>query len=147
MNDDLSSPEPPYPFQQLLGYAITEWAADHARAELDLGPQHTNRHGIPHGGIYGVLLDTVAGFAGCWRPEKEPPVYAMTLSLTINFVGLPRGKKLIATGKRIGGGRNLFFAEADIRDELGTLVATASGTHRYRQGKGNPVGSGGSGQP
>lgn len=133
---------PPYPLQRALDYRITDWSKDHARVELTLGNVHENRHGIPHGGVYAVLIDTAAGFAGTWRAPPEPAAMAMTLSMTVNFIGLPRGATLIAEGRRVGGGRNIFFSEVELRDDLGTLVATGSASLRYRAKGGNPVAKG-----
>lgn len=131
--------EAPYPLQEALGYSITRWSEGHARVELELAAIHANRHGIPHGGVYAMLIDTAAGFSGSWCPPGEPRRFAMTLSLTVNFVGLPHGKRLIADGRKIGGGRNIFFSEIVLKDELGTLIATGSASLRYRLKGGNPV--------
>lgn len=128
-----------YPLQKALGYYVTAWSEDYARVEMELAEIHLNRHGIPHGGLYAVLMDTAAGYAGCWRPPDEPRALAMTLSLNVSFISVPRGKVLIAEGRRTGGGRNLFCASAELRDELGTLVATAAATLRYRQRGGDPT--------
>ena len=50
----------------------------------------------------------------------------------MNYVGQAQGSRLIAEGRRIGGGRKTYFAEGRLTDDLGNLVATASGTFRYR---------------
>lgn len=144
MSEDPYNPlaAPPYPLQEALDYRVTDWSDGYSRVELVLGHVHLNRHGIPHGGLYSILIDTAAGFSGTWRAPPEPAAMAMTLSLTVNFVGLPRGKRLIAEGRRVGGGRNLFFSQIELRDELGTLVATGSASLRFRSKGGNPVETG-----
>jgi uncharacterized protein (TIGR00369 family) len=124
--------EPPYPLQEQLGFRITGWAEDWARFDLPLGGHLMNRYGIPHGGIYATLLDTVMGFAGSYTGDPETKRLAMTLSLTVNFLSRPDGDRLIGEGRRIGGGRSTFFAEGSVRDPGGALVATGSGTFRYR---------------
>ena len=50
--------------------------------------------------------------------------------LTTNFLGQPQGKKMIATARKRGGGRATFFSDIEIRDELGNLLATGSGSIR-----------------
>lgn len=130
---------PPYPLQEVLAYRITDWSDGYSRVELELGEVHGNRHGIPHGGIYALLIDTAAGFSGTWRAPPEKARMAMTLSLNVNFIGLPRGKRLIAEGRRSGGGKSIFFSKVDLHDELGTLVASGLATLRYRAKGGNPV--------
>ena len=126
--------EPPYPFQDHLGFRMTGWTEGWARFELPLGPHLGNRYGIPHGGVYAVLLDTVMGFSGCWTGDPDRKQLAMTLSLTTNFLGRPEGDLMIGEGRRTGGGRSTFFAEGTIRDREGTLVAMGTGTFRYRRG-------------
>lgn len=129
-----------YPLMRVLGYRIAEWSAGYARVEMPIDPEiHVNRHGIPHGGNYATMLDTACAYAGTWRAEGEPAVFAMTLSLNLSFVGLPRGERLIAEARNTGGGRNTFFANGELRDELGTLVATAAAVLRLRVAGGDPT--------
>lgn len=56
----------------------------------------------------------------------------MTLSMTTNFLSQAKGDLLIAEGFRTGGGRKTFFARAQITDNTGELIATATGVFRYR---------------
>lgn len=126
--------EPPYPVQALVGMRMTGWSDGYARFELPLAPKLMNRYGIPHGGIYALLLDTVMGYAGCWTGDPEHRRLAMTLSLTTNFLGRPAGTHLVGEGRRVGGGRRTYFAEGTVADEMGTRIAGATGTFRYRSG-------------
>lgn len=127
--------EDPYPFQSHLDYRMTQWSHDYARFEMPMHEFVQNRYGIPHGGVYGVLLDTVMGFAGCYTGNPEDRIMAMTLSLNINFLSRPKGNLLIAEGWRKGGGRSTFFAEGRITDETGEVISTGTGVFRYRRGK------------
>ena len=126
-------PEEPYPFQKHLGFRHTQWREDHAVFELDLETFHGNRYGIPHGGLYGVLLDTAMGYAGSFTGDPDQRVLAMTLSMTVNFLAQPSGRHLITEGRRTGGGRSTFFAEGEVRDENNVIVARGSGAFRYRK--------------
>ncbi|MEM1314151.1 MAG: PaaI family thioesterase [Pseudomonadota bacterium] len=124
--------EPPYPYQRLVGFEIVAWSEGYARVEMPLREKHANRYGIPHGGVHATLLDTACGFAGSWTGDPEAPRHCMTLSLTVNYIGVATGERLIAEARVVGGGRRSFFANAELRDEHGALVATASATMRYR---------------
>lgn len=124
--------EDPYEFQKLMGFTITEWAPDLCELTQPIHKGLGNRYGIPHGGVYASLLDTVMGYSGCFTGSKDTIIQAMTLSLTVNFVSRPKGNTLVATGRKIGGGARTFFAEARLCDETGELIATASGTFRFR---------------
>lgn len=127
--------EEAYPLQAHMGFRMTGWAPDEARFELPLAPFLMNRHGIPHGGVHAMLLDTAMGFAGCFTGDPDRRQMAMTLSLTVNFVGQGKGDLLVGEGRRVGGGASTFFAEGEIRDGSGALVATGIGTFRYRKGR------------
>lgn len=124
-----------YPFQELLGYRLTRWEEDLAVAEMPVSEKIYNRHGIPHGGVYCTLLDTVSGYCGTYVPMGEPRRLAMTVSLSVNFVGRPSGATMIATARKTGGGRNMFFTELELRCSDGNLVATGQGAMRYRKGE------------
>lgn len=126
--------EEPYPLQNLLGYEMTGWKDGWSRFNQPIIPQLTNRHGIVHGGVYSVLLDSVMGHAGCYTGDPEQRVMAITLSLNVNFLSRPKGKVLIAEGWRTGGGKSSFFTEGKIHDETGELIATGTAVFRYRKG-------------
>jgi len=125
--------EDPYEFQKLLGFEITDWAVDTCALRLPIGPHLSNRYGIPHGGVYASVLDTVMGFSGCFTGNPDHVRRAMTLTMNVNYLSRPKGKVLFAKGHRIGGGARTFFAEARLSDETGELIATASGSFRYRR--------------
>lgn len=120
-----------YPFQDLLGFRKTEFRQDFARFELDLEPRHTNRAGLPHGGVYAALLDAALGSSGCYIGKDDDFRPGVTLNLNISYLAAARGTRIIAEGRRIGGGRSIFFSEGQIIDETGTVLATASGTFKY----------------
>jgi len=125
--------EDPSALQTHLGYRLTEWRTDFARVELPLTPVLMNRQGLPHGGMHATLLDTAMGFAGCYTGDPERAQMALTLSLTVNYLGQARGALLIADARRTGGGKSTYFAEATVRDETGGLIATGTGVFRYRR--------------
>jgi len=125
--------EPPSGLQTHLGYRLVAWETDFARVELPLGPHLMNRQGLPHGGLHATLLDTAMGFAGCYTGDPERRQMALTLSLTVNFLGQARGARLIAEARRTGGGKSTYFAEGSVTDETGARIATGTGVFRYRK--------------
>lgn len=118
-------------FNKMLGITLLEWGPEGMMGQLRMTPDMLNSSGIAHGGIYCTLLDFGCGVAGCYAPEGAPPKFCVTLSLTTNFLASAAGGVLTVRARRSGGGRKVFFAEAEIRDETGALMATATGTFRY----------------
>ncbi len=119
-------------YAELIGYELIERARDFARLRLVLEPQHMNRLGIPHGGLIASLLDTAAGFAVVFRDGSDHMVSAVTLSLSLHFLGQARlGDTLIAEGRRQGGGKSIAFANARVSTAAGVEIARAEGVFKY----------------
>ncbi len=123
----------PYAFARLVGFSVTRWSPDFARVELEIDDRLGNRFGIPHGGIHATLLDTAMGYAGVFTADPARQRMSMTLSLTTHFLSQPRGTRLIAEGRRTGGGQSTYFAEGIVTDETGERIATGTGVFRYRK--------------
>ncbi len=117
-------------FLDQLGAFRTGYSEDYARFELDLGPQHLNPMGIPHGGVYATILDTTLGSAGCW--EGNPDTYrpSVTLNLNVSYLARARGTRLICEARRVGGGQSIYFSEGEVRDDTGLVLARATGTFK-----------------
>lgn len=120
-------------FQDHLGYRLTHWEEGYARLEQPLAPFLMNRFGVPHGGNYSVILDTAMGFSGVYTGDPEHRVYALTLSLNVNFIAMAGGETLHVEAECVGGGKRTFFAEGRVFDDTGRLVATGSGTFQRRE--------------
>lgn len=123
------------PFANLIGYECEEWRESYTKISLPVSDDHTNRHGTPHGGVYAILLDTALGLSGCWVPQGEPAKFGMTLSLNVQFLSRPKGLLLLVEGIKTGGGKSTFFAEGEIKDDTGELIAKGTGVFRYRRQK------------
>jgi uncharacterized protein (TIGR00369 family) len=58
----------------------------------------------------------------------EPGTSHLTSSLTVTFLSPGRSGIVTATGRVLKVGRRFGYAEADVRDEAGTLLARAAAT-------------------
>lgn len=126
--------EEPYQLQKLIGFKMLEWSEGHSVFELPIAAHIGNRYGIPHGGVYAMLLDAVMGYAGCYTGDPGRRQYALTLSMTTNYLSRPKGSVLIGRGTKTGGGARTFFTEGLITDDTGEHVASGTGVFRYRSG-------------
>ena len=129
------------PFNQLLGFRITEWRDDEVVLELALQQQHLNRSGVVHGGVLATLIDAGGGFAGCYCPVPGNARRALSLSVTTQFTGQTKAGTIRAVGRKRAGGRKVFFASVEVFSEQGDLIALGEGTYRYRSGSETPQGT------
>jgi len=138
MNDPL---RPHGSFADLVGYRLGAWREDLAEILLEVEARHLNRSGVLHGGVLTTLIDTACGYAGCHCAVPGNVRRAFTLSLNSHFVGTAgAGARLTATGRKTGGGRQIFFSTAEVRDQDGTLIGQGDGVFRYRNGSEDPEG-------
>lgn len=127
--------EAPSPLSQTLGFEMTDWREGFACVEAPLATHLMNRQGLPHGGVHAALLDTAMGFAGCFTGDPDVKQNALTLSMTVNFIGRATGTRLIAEARVTGGGKSTYFAQGTVRDDTGTLVVEGSGVFKLRSRK------------
>jgi uncharacterized protein (TIGR00369 family) len=101
---------------------------EHGRVvlRLELQPEHLNPQGIVHGGVIAGLLDSVCGMSlRSILPEDRTH---RTVQLSISFLRASVTGTLIGTGTAVHEGRRVGYAEGEVRDEAGKLVAKATAT-------------------
>ena len=113
------------PFHALLGVRRVSHGGGLARYELTVGPQHLNRRGVAHGGVVASLLDSALGTAVVSAITKEE--WCGTMELSIQFREPIFPGPITAEGRMARRGRTAAFAEGEIRDAAGKILATAHG--------------------
>lgn len=121
-----------------IGQTTEEWRDGYCRLSVALDDRHLNRSGAVDGGVFAILIDSAAAYAGTCPVEGpgggpidgEERQGCATVSMTVNFAGQPTGQRLIAEGRVRRAGRRLFFASAEVTDEHGTLCAFGDCTFR-----------------
>lgn len=118
--------------QDLIGYDIDLSAEDGtARVILSIAEKHLNRNRSLHGGIVAMMLDTAAGFAVSRHLSPDGAAPLVTVSLTTQYLAPGQEATTVtASGRRVGGGRKIHYADAELRDAQGTLLARASGVFK-----------------
>lgn len=116
------------PIGRTLDFSLVE--ADRGRALFvgTPGEMHYNPMGGVHGGYAATLLDSACGIAV--HTMLEPGQGFTTLELKVSYLrGMnDRTGPVRAEGRVVNIGRRVAFAEADIRDADGRLMATATST-------------------
>ncbi|MBW2257548.1 MAG: PaaI family thioesterase [Deltaproteobacteria bacterium] len=96
-----------------------------ATVVMDVAPDMHHAAGAVHGAFYFKLLDDAAYFAANSLVED---VFVLTASMHVEFLRPVVRGRLRAEGRVIKAGRTLSFAESNLFDEEGGLLARGSGT-------------------
>ena len=114
------------PFHELIGARRRESAGGRATYDLVVGPQHLNRRGVAHGGVVSALLDMALGTAVV--SAILPGEWCGTMQLSVQFREPVLPGAIVAEGRMARRGRTAAYAEGEVRDARGTILATAHGT-------------------
>ena len=105
------------------GMVIDEVNDEYAVCSLVLGPGHKNAHG----GIMGGVIFTLADFAFAVMANNiHNPTVAQQVS--VNFLGAPKGEKLIAKAVCRKTGRSTTVINVDVTDDTGRDIAQFVGS-------------------
>jgi uncharacterized protein (TIGR00369 family) len=128
------------PYHDLLGIELVEWRDGFARLSLMAERKHMNRSGIVHGGVLLSLIDQAGGYAGLYCTVPGHVRRAVTVDLDCRFTGQATEGPVMAEGRVVTAGRNMFFTRTEVFDAAGRMVAFGAGTHRWRRGSNVPEG-------
>jgi uncharacterized protein (TIGR00369 family) len=121
-------------FYRWAGIELVEASPGHVEVGFEAGPQHVNLQGLVHGGMLATLADTAMGLAV--RTVLEPGRRHVTVQLGVEFLAPGRPGRILAEGRSLKIGRQLGFAEADVTDAGGRLLARAHATLSVTSPKG-----------
>lgn len=119
---------PAPPIAKLMGFAIDEVGVGRVVFRCLPGESLYNPIGLVHGGLACTLIDTVIGCSV--HSLLEAGVAYTSIDLSVHYLRPVRadGGALVATGVVTKPGRRVAFAEAEIVDGAGKVVATGSGS-------------------
>lgn len=113
-------------FNIYLGTELQRMERGEAVVTLELAPHHLNGRGVVHGGVLASLLDSALGAAVISSIPEE--WWCATISLSVQFLEGARRGRLEAAARVIRRGGRVAFAEGEVRDDTGRLVAAAQGS-------------------
>ena len=113
-------------FYRWAGIELVGAGSGEAEIAFEAGAQHVNLQGLVHGGMLATLADTAMGLAV--RTVLDPSRRHVTVQLGIEFLSPGRPGRIVAHGRSVKVGRQLGFAEADVVDARGRLLALARST-------------------
>ena len=114
---------------QSLGKKVieTDPARGYIKASYVAGANFVNRGGRIFGGYLCAMLDSLCGHA-TRLTHREPNTPQVTLELKTSFIGRADVGTYVGEGWVRHRGKSIAFAEAELRNEAGELVARASAT-------------------
>lgn len=110
--------------RSFFGMTLERVAEGEVDVALVVEDRHRNLLGIVHGGVIATLADTATGLA--YRTVLEPGTQHVTTQLNVTYLSAGRGGRLVARGRVVKRGRRTGYAEADVLDGEGRLLARAT---------------------
>jgi len=94
-----------------------------------------NPAGIVQGGFIGAMADSAMGSATVtWAHSAGRRVFSSNVEMKTSFLSPVRvGRLLECTARVLSGGSRVAFAEAEVVDDLGTVVARSSSTYLFTE--------------
>jgi uncharacterized protein (TIGR00369 family) len=121
----------PYgPDAKILGARILEAVPGSGQVTIEFDGTNFPTHilGNVTGGFIAAMLDLIASYAPA--TTFEPKEFGPTLELKVNFLRAANVGKFRGVGRTVHRTKSIAFTEAELRNESGELVATASSTLR-----------------
>ncbi len=122
----------PYPSHMSMHLADIDM--DRAIIALEAGKCHLQPYGIVHGGVLATLIDTATFWAVFMRIPEDAGL--VNIDLKLNYLKPVISGKLKADGHAIRSGNTISYAEANVYDSNGVLVAHGTSTLMTLPGKG-----------
>ncbi len=110
----------------VLGMIIESREAGRSRMRLTVDPAWYNPHGVLHGGVIYIMVDSAMGTAV--SSGLRDGELCTTIDVSISYLASVREGTLVAEANVVKLGRNIAFIEAKVTDDKGKLVATATGS-------------------
>ena len=117
------------PYAELLGLRRLTEAPGNCTVSMNVRPELMNSWGVAHGGAVMSLLDMTLGMSA--KSLDDTAIAATTVELKVNFLATVTGE-VVAEGQARRAGRSLVFAEGEIRNGSGEVLAKATGTFKLR---------------
>ncbi|MDJ0986693.1 MAG: PaaI family thioesterase [Desulfobacterales bacterium] len=122
------------PYFELLSMKLTDVGIGYAILEIELAKKHLQPFGVVHGGVFASIIDAAA-FWSLYYGIEDPDTGLTTVDLKLNYLAPAVSGKLIARGRQIKVGRTLGYAEAQVVDQEGKVLAHGTSTVIILPGK------------
>ena len=111
------------PFFSYIGFKIVRFEEGNVRLKLNIEKHMLNVNGSLHGGIHATMLDMILGIV----IRSLTKARVVTTSLTVHYLGSMSAGEIFAEAKVLQHGYKTAFAEGEIKDSTGNLIAKGTG--------------------
>lgn len=122
------------PYFELLSIKLMDVGVGYSSLEIDLTDKHLQPFGMVHGGVFASIIDAAA-FWSVYLGIEDQTAGLTTVDLKLNYLAPAVSGKLIARGRQIKLGRTLGYAEAEVLDQTGKILAHGTSTVIIMPGK------------
>ena len=127
--DAIAAGEVRFPVNETLGFELvpTDDPTESVSFTWEVSAQYCNSAGTLQGGMLAAFADAALGTVTTphFSEDHYPALAEMKISIMRPAVA---GDKLTATGRVLKAGRRVLFAEVEVADSSGKLIAKVSGT-------------------
>jgi uncharacterized protein (TIGR00369 family) len=115
------------PYQRFLGLKCVRYENGLAEIRMPFREEFLRSDGSDwlHGGIVSALID----IAGDYAVESKTGGDVPTIDLRIDYLRPAKRGGLVAIGRAAKVGRRVSFADVEVRDEQGQLIAVGRGVY------------------
>lgn len=116
------------PCSRALGFEFIDFSVEEGwlDAAFNPSPEFTNPMGCIQGGFVCAMLDDVMSLAAVVSQRFE--IVVLTLQMNISYMAPTPVERILARGEALKVGRSSVFMSGALRDEGGTVLATATAT-------------------
>ena len=116
------------PARDLLGWKLIDFDREkgYIKVQYEATKTFLNPVGNVQGGILAAMLDNTLG--SVCAIKLAPGQFSATLELKTSFVNSAKPGPLFGEGYIVRWGKSVCFAEGELKDAAGMLIAKASGT-------------------
>jgi uncharacterized protein (TIGR00369 family) len=122
------------PYFELLAMRIRAVDRGYSLLEVELSRKHLQPFGVVHGGVFASVIDA-ASFWALYYDIEDERAGVTTVELKLNYLAPTAGGRLVARGRQLKVGKTLGYAEAEVTDADGRLLAHGTSTVIILPGK------------
>jgi uncharacterized protein (TIGR00369 family) len=113
-------------FHSWMGMELVRAEPGRVEIALEAADHHLNLQGLLHGGVIATLADTATGLAV--RTMVPAGRRHVTVQLDVHYLRPGAPGRVTAVGSTVRVGSSIGYAEADVLDAKGRLLARATAT-------------------